>query len=250
MGSPLENVRVVLVSPIYSGNVGSVCRSMKNMGITDLAVAAPRGAWDLSQVRMMALHAADVFDRRREFPTLAEAVADCALVAGATCREGLYRAHCKSPREWAPRLVEAAAGTRVAMVFGPETDGLSNEDLRFCTQIIRIPSSPEYLSLNLSQAVLVCCYELFVASGSAEPPAEFSPEASSAMREKMFELWEEALLKVGFMKGDKAEHMMLGLRRVLSRGPLTEKDVAIMTGIARQVRWAGRQIQGEGGHKP
>jgi len=170
-------------------------------------------------------------------------VADCGLVAGATARLGLYRAHSKSPREWAPHLIQAAKTAQVALVFGTETDGLSNDDLACCTQIIRIPSSPEYPSLNLAQAVLICCYELFLASGTFEIPGELSPEASGAMREKMFELWREALLSVGFMKGDKADHMMMGIRRIFSRGTLTEKDIRILIGMARQVRWAGRQIQ-------
>lgn len=247
----LENFRVVLVRPIYSGNIGSICRAMMNMGLSDLALVAPKQALNIEESRTMACHAGTILDRRREFATVAEAVADCGLVAGTSAREGLYRSHCRTPREWAPRLLEAAHASRVALLFGPEDSGLTNEDLAFCTQIIRIPSSPDYLSINLSHAVMICCYELFLASGSAVPPAEFSPEASSAMREKMFELWREALMSIGFMKGDKADHMMLGLRRILSRGQLTEKDVRIMVGIARQVMWAGGQIagpkNGEGG---
>jgi tRNA/rRNA methyltransferase len=239
----LNDIRVVLVSPIYGGNVGSVCRAMKNMGLRRLAIAAPRGLLDELEARKMALHAVEIFDNRQEYPMLAEAVADCGLVAGATARLGLYRAHSKSPREWAPHLIQAAKTTQVALVFGTETDGLSNDDLACCTQIIRIPSSPEYPSLNLAQAVLICCYELFLASGTFEIPGELSPEASGAMREKMFELWREALLSVGFMQGDKADHMMMGIRRILSRGTLTEKDIRILIGMARQVRWAGRQIQ-------
>ena len=238
----LKNFRVVLVRPIYGGNVGSVCRAMKNMGISDLAIAGPHPEWNMKEARMMALHAQDVFDSRNEFPTVAEAVADCGLVAGTTARQGLYRGHCKTPRDWAPSLVQAAQTSRVALVFGPEDDGLSNEDLAACTQIIRIPSSPDYTSLNLAQAVLICSYEIFLASGAVEKPVELSPEASAAMREKMFELWRDALLGIGFMKGDKADHMMMGLRRILSRGKLTEKDVRIMVGIARQVHWAGKQI--------
>ncbi|MFH0954401.1 MAG: RNA methyltransferase [Verrucomicrobiota bacterium] len=238
----LKNIRVVLVSPIYSGNVGSVCRAMKNMGLSDLAVAAPRGSWNLDEARMMALHAADVFENRKEFSTLEKAVADCGLVAGTTARQGLYRGHAQTPRDWAPRLVETAKDTRVALVFGRETDGLTNEELAVCTQIIRIPSSSDYSSLNLAQAVMLCCYEIFLASGAAEPPVELSPEAPSAMREKMFEMWRDALLGIGFMKGDKADHMMMGLRRIFSRGKLTVKDIRILVGIARQAQWAGKQL--------
>jgi tRNA/rRNA methyltransferase len=85
--------------------------------------------------------------------------------------------------------------------------------------------------------VLVCAYELFVAAGVYEPPEEATPEASSALRERMFQMWREILLEIGFMEEEKSQHMMLGLRRILSRGPMNENDVKIMMGIARQMRW-------------
>lgn len=245
----LRNFRIVLVSPIYSGNVGSVCRAMKNMGFSDLAVAAPRGPWDVTEARMMALHADDIFDKRKEFPTLAEAVADCGLVAGTTARRGLYREHAQTPRDFAPRLLSAARKAKVALVFGPEDNGLSNEDLQSCTHVLRIPSTTKYPSLNIAQAVMVCCYELYVASGLFEAPVERSPEAPAAMRERMYQMWREAMLATGFMSEDKADHMMLGVKRIFSRGLLTEKDVRILTGIAHQARWAGEQLKKKGGHK-
>ncbi len=242
----LQKFRVVLVSPLYGGNVGSACRAMKNMGLTDLVIAAPTGELDVDEGRMMALHAKDIFDARREVPTLAEAVADCGLVAGTTARAGLYRAHARSPREWAPRLLTAAADTPVALVFGPEDRGLSNEELSPCTQIIQIPSSPMYPSLNLAQAVLICAYELFVAADVFEPPCERSPEAPSELRERMFALWRESLLESGFLHDDNADHMMQGVRRILSRGPLTVSDVHILMGMARQTAWAARQGREDG----
>lgn len=241
----LDNIRVVLVRPVYGGNVGSVCRAMMNMGIRDLAIAEPRAGTDWGEARKMAYRADSVLDRRREFATLAEAVADCGLVAGTTARAGLYRQHAKTPRDWAPILLEAAARSRVALVFGPEDHGLNNEDIALCTHLIQIPSSTEYASLNLSHAVIICCYELFCASGMYTPPEEESPEAPSELRERMFELWKEALLSIGFMEEQKAEHMMLGLRRILSRGPLTEIDVRILMGIARQTLWKA----GQGGER-
>jgi len=201
---------------------------------------------------MMALHAADIFNKRKEFATLQEAVADCGLVAGTTARRGLYREHARTPRDVAPRLLTAARKARVALLFGPEDNGLSNDDLTVCTQIMRIPSTVKYPSLNLSHAVMVCCYELYVASGLYEIPVERSREATSAAREHMFGMWEDALMKIGFMEEGTADHMMLGLRRILSRGLLTEKDVRILIGIARQAQWAGgeaRKLQDKGGHK-
>lgn len=243
MSNPLANVRVVLVNPIYGGNVGSVCRAMKNMGLRHLALVAPRANCDWDEARRMAYRAVDVLDARAEFPTLAEAVADCGLVAGTTVRPGLYRRHARSPREWAPRILEAADTGPVALVFGPEDKGLSNEHLALCTAIIRIPAAPAYPSLNVSHAVIICAYELFLASGQYEPPRELSPEASSAVRERMFAMWKEALLAMGFMDAQKADHMMFGLRRILSRGKLTEADVRILMGIARQAKWTAARAR-------
>ncbi|MBM4149176.1 MAG: RNA methyltransferase [Lentisphaerae bacterium] len=238
--SPLDRIRVVLVAPLYGGNVGSVCRAMANCGMSDLAVAAPADL-DLNEARMMACHATHVLDGRSTFATLAEAVADCAAVMGTTARRGLYRQHARTPREWAGKALEAAeSGSRVALVFGREDKGLTNEELALCTHIVQIPSDPRCPSLNLAQAVMVCCHEIFVASGTFEPQTEKSAEAPSALRERMFELWESALFEIGFMKEDKAQHMMLGLRRILSRGTLTEDDVKILMGIARQAKWAAR----------
>jgi TrmH family RNA methyltransferase len=187
---------------------------------------------------MMACAAVDILEARREFPSLPDAVADCGLVVGTTARLGLYRSHSQTPREIAPQVLAAAQTGKVALVFGREDNGLSNEELSLCTQIVQIPSTPECTSLNLAQAALVCCYELYVASNTFVPTEEKSPEATSELRERMFDLWLQALLQTGFMKDDKADHMMMGLRRILSRGKLTEDDVRIMMGIARQAIWA------------
>ncbi len=246
----LERIRIVLVRPIYGGNVGSVCRAMANMGLADLALAGANPALDLSQARKMACWAGPILDRRRNCATLAEAVADCALVMGATVREGLYRQHSLTPRAWSPRILEAAQAGPVALVFGPEDNGLSNEDLELCSNLIRIPSSDGYRSLNLAQAVMLCAYELFVAAGQFEPALEKSPEAASAMKERMFAMWEQALLEIGFMEADKARHMMLGVRRIFSRGKLSEDDVRILMGIARQTRWCASQRGGQAAAPP
>lgn len=233
----LDNIRVVMVSPIYGGNVGSTCRAMANMGLSDLALVTPM-ALNMEEARKMACHAFDILDSRTEFATLAAAVQDCGAVMGTTARDGLYRAHAKTPREWAPKAVEVAKTGKVALVFGREDNGLSNEELAICTQIIQIPTTDEFKSLNVSQAVLICCYEIFVAYGSYEPVQEKSVEAPSEMRERMFEMWRETLLKIGFMEEEKADHMMYGVRRILSRGTLTLDDTRILMGIAKQARWA------------
>ena len=220
--------------------MGSVCRAMMNCGLKNLRIVAPRESIDLNEARMMACHADSILEARQEYSALPEAVADCGLVAGTSARLGLYRSHSSSPREWGEKAVQACGNNKIAVIFGPEDHGLSNEDLALCTDIIQIPSAPEYTSLNLAQAVMVCAYEMYAATQSFEPSEEFSEEAPSEFRERMFEIWREAMLDVGFMKNDKADHMMMGLRRILSRGTLTENDVKILMGIARQAQWAAK----------
>jgi len=155
MDTLLSNFRVVLVGTLYHGNVGSVCRAMANMGLRELVLAGPRLCDDAGEASRMAVHAADILNARREVATLAEAVADCAFVAGTTARGGLYRQHVKTPRELAPELLRLAANGKVALVFGREDKGLSNDEIGLCTHLIRIPVHPDYTSLNLAQAVLL-----------------------------------------------------------------------------------------------
>lgn len=240
MTSPLDRIRVVLTAPIYGGNVGAVCRAMANMGISDLVIAAPEPL-EQDDVLRMACAAAPIFHNRRETATLEEAVRDCILVAGTSAREGLYRSHSCTPRQAAPRMLKAASQGNVALVFGRETHGLSNAELALCTDIIRIPTGTEVSSLNISQAVMVCLYELFVASDEFEPPTEASTPATSELRERMLGIWQKALLRIGFMEPEKTMHIMLGLRRIFSRGTLSVNDVRILMGIGRQILWSASQ---------
>lgn len=233
----LRNIHVVLVRPLYGGNIGSVCRAMKNMGLTHLRIVAPQPTVDWDEARKMAVSAGDVLDARMTFDDLPAAVADCAQVAGTSARPGLYRAHAYTPREWAPVFLDSARGHHIAAVFGCEDNGLSNEELALCTQIIRIPSSPLYSSLNLSQAVMVCCYELFLATGHFQPTGEHHPEAPSVMRERMVAMWDDMLREIGFYDDEKADHMLMAMRRIFSRGKLSVADVNILMGIARQTLW-------------
>ena len=236
LAQALANIRIVLCRPIYGGNIGSVCRAMANMGLSDLTLVAAKSInWEDAQ--KMACSAQEILANRRETATLDEALADCVLVAGATARLGLYRQHATTPREGAPLILDAACSGKVALLFGPEDNGLDNTELALCTRLIQIPSTSEYRSLNIAQAVMVCAYELFTAADIFEPAGEKSPPADSRTKEHMFRMWEESLLKIGFMEPDKARHMMLGVRRIFSRGKLTEDDVRILMGIARQTLW-------------
>lgn len=238
----LANIRIVLCRPIYGGNIGSVCRAMANMGLSHLTLVNAVNI-DWQEASKMACSAQEILNNIKPAVSIAEAVADCTLVVGATARLGLYRQHAAAPRECAFLILEAARSGKVALIFGPEDNGLNNLELEFCNRLIQIPSSEKYRSLNLAQAVMICVYELFTASGVFEPIGEKSPDAAAHMKEHMFAMWEDALLRIGFMEPDKARHMMLGIRRIFSRGKLTEDDVRILMGIARQTTWCADQWQ-------
>ncbi len=234
------NIRVVLVSPLYGGNVGSVCRAMANMGLSKLYVVNPRveeADWD--EARKLSVHASNILDNMKIVDKLEDAISDCAAIAGATARDGLYRQHVRLVREVAPELVEVARHGEVALVFGREDNGLENEEVQLCTHLVRIPSAPDYRSINLAQAAMITMYELYSAASAYALPEEKSPPVNARHRQRLFEIWREAMLDIGFMKEDKADHMMQGFARIFSRGIRTEDDANIMLGVARQSQWAG-----------
>jgi tRNA/rRNA methyltransferase len=234
----LSNLRIVLVRPQYSGNIGAVARAMRNMGLKELTLVNP-GPVQRAQADIMAVHARSVLDSMCIQSSLRAAVGDCGLVVGTTCRPGLYRDTAVSPRALAPYIVAMAAVNRVALVFGPEESGLTNEDLRVCHRLIMIPTDTAYLSLNIAQAVLLCCYEVFLAAQAEQEelaPRSY-PLAIAEQQELMYEKLKQALLRIGFLHGDNPEHIMFALRRIFGRTGLEERDVRILLGMARQIAW-------------
>ena len=231
----LKNLRIVLVRPRGSGNIGSIARAMKNMGEQELAIvgtARTRSFW----ARAMAVHGRDILSEAKCYDTIREAVADCALVVGTTCRGGLYRKHSQTPREVAPRIAAAARAGKVALIFGPEDHGLSNKDLEACQLLVTIPAHAEYQSLNVAQAAVVCLYEIFIASLEA-PTVEKIQRARAEDIERLYDIMRDALLKIGFLDSENPEHMLLAFRRILGRAGLEDADVRIFTGLFRQIEW-------------
>ena len=235
----LANVRLIMVRPRGSGNIGSVARAMKNTGVNDLAIvgaARTQSFW----ARAMAVHGRDILADAKCYSTIREAIADCTLVVGTTCRPGLYRSHSQTPRDLAPAMAAAAAKNKVALIFGPEDHGLSNKDLEHCQMLITIPTHPDYQSLNVAQAAVICLYELYVA---ALTPVEDSgvERARAEDIERLFDIMRHSLLKIGFLDSENPEHMLLAFRRIFGRAGLEAKDVRILTGMFRQIEWYANQ---------
>ena len=231
----LANIRIVLVRPRGSGNIGSIARAMKNMGQTELAIvgkARTRSFW----ARAMAVHGRDILGNAKCYDSIRQAITDCALVVGTTCRSGLYRRHSQTPREVATDIVAAARNGKVALIFGPEDHGLSNKDLEHCQLLMTIPTHPDYQSLNVAQAAVICLYELYLAAAA---PIENSgiQRAPAEDVERLFDRMRTVLLKIGFLDSENPEHMLLAFRRILGRAGLEDKDVRIFTGLFRQIEW-------------
>lgn len=232
----LPNIRIVLVRPRGSANVGAAARAMKNTGAGELTLVRP-AVRRYAAAEAMAVHARDLVRRARMAPNLAEAVADCALVVGTTCRDGGYRRSAEDIERVAPAILAAAVHGPVGILFGPEDHGLTNEDLRHCQRLITLDTSPAYASLNLAQAVLLVCYELRrIARGPQPPLAALSPAPGAAVQ-RMFEHLQRALLRIGFLHPQNPEHLMFALRRMFGRGGLEDHEVRILHGIARQIEW-------------
>jgi len=231
----LANIRIVLVRPRGSGNIGSVARAMKNMGETELAIvgkARTRSFW----ARAMAVHGKDILGSAKCYDTIRQAIADCALVVGTTCRSGLYRKHSRTPRDAATDIVAAARTGKVALIFGPEDHGLSNKDLEHCQSLMTIPTHPGYQSLNVAQAAVICLYELYLAAATPVPNTGID-RAPAEDVERLFDRMRRVLLKIGFLDSENPEHMLLAFRRILGRAGLEDKDVRIFTGLFRQIEW-------------
>ena len=232
----LDKFAFVLVSPKHSGNVGAAARALKNVGVADLRLVAPRD-YDPRAAAVMAVHADDVLERARIFPDLATALDDRMLTVGTTCRGGPYRSETRPLREAAPTLIAEGSANRVAIVFGPEDFGLTNLEIAQCQRLITIPTAPDYPSLNLAQAVIVVAYELMLAAGLARAPMEAGEFASASEVDAMHRRMAEALVAIGFLPEDNPGHLMLTLRAMLGRSGVRPRELDILNGIARQVRW-------------
>jgi tRNA/rRNA methyltransferase len=231
----LKNLRIVLVRPRGSGNIGAIARAMKNMGVNELAIvgtARTGSFW----ARAMAVHGRDILSQAQRYDTIRDAIADCTLVVGTTARSGLYRKHSQTPRELAPAIAAAANNGKVALIFGPEDHGLSNKDIEPCQLLLTIPANPEYLSLNVAQAVVICLYEVYLAALAAPTPMEVQRAPADDV-ERLFDRMRRTLLKIGFLDSENPEHMLLAFRRILGRAGLEDKDVRIFTGMFRQIEW-------------
>lgn len=226
----LKNIVIVLSRPEESRNVGAVCRAMANNGIGTLRIVGHQEDFDDTKVRILALHSAPLWEGAHFFSSITEATSDCTVVAGTTRRRGKNRkGKLLLPHEFAAQAAPLTeSNARVAVVFGNERTGLTDGEMRECTEGVTIPSCADFASLNLSHAVQIICYELF-----KEPQKDFlgyTPIALSRLN-KTVEIISGNLQKIGFFSRTGKDAMEQFWREILSRAALSEGEATYIEHI-------------------
>ncbi len=245
------HISVVLVETVQPGNIGSAARAMSNMGLSRLKLVSPRGVLS-SECLKMAGKAAEIVTGAAVFNSVQEALADENIVIGTTSsRDRAARQRLYSPREIAPLVLEYAAVEKVALVFGSEKRGLTDDHLALCQYLVTIPAHHGHPVLNLAQAVMVLAYEIYNCQDfDLNPQAVL---ASQQSREEMFEHLERTLLRIGFLSASNPGHIMNSIRRFLGKAELTPRDIQILRGILTQMEWfatEGHRLDAEKVRKP
>jgi len=230
----LHSISIILVRPKFHENIGSVARAMKNMGLNRLILVDGCSPLHMNAYKL-ASGAEDILERAEEFPTLREAISEMGCVVGTTSRSGKERRALLTPKALSKRLIPLSVKNSIGLVFGSEREGLTNEELSLCHLYVRIPSSESFPSLNLAQAVMVLCYELFQSSVTIQKHS--IPLAKVEHLERMFEHMERTLLDIGFLDAKNPKRIMRVLRRILGRSGMEEREVQILQGIWSKMDW-------------
>jgi len=240
----LTNISIVLHRPRYPENIGAAARAICNMGIGQLVVVDPQNC-DLTKVLKMATHGAiDIVEGMDICADIKEALAPYRYVVGATARLGTRRQVVSSPSKLAVKLVEISRENRIAILFGPEDKGLSNKDIQYCHSLVNIPTAG-FSSLNLAQAVMIMCYEVFLAS--RQEVKEFSPRLAKRHElEGMYDQLKDVLVRIGYINPDNPDYWLNKVRHFFNRLQLQAREVSIIRGICRQIDWYGKKCYHDG----
>lgn len=244
-------IRIVLVGTQHPGNIGSAARAIKTMGLDRLVLVAPEKPPN-AESEALAAGADDVLAGARIVGTLEEALAGCHAVLGCTARSRRVALPELAPHEAAARMVAgvAAGSGDVALVFGRERTGLTNEELHLCQAAVHIPANPGYSSLNLAAAVQVLAYEVrmaLLAAAAAPGPAEpRDPPASHEQLESFYAQLGDTLDAIDFHKGRAPESALRKLRRIFNRAALDEREVRLLRGILADAQRMARLAGGPG----
>jgi len=255
----LDHIRIVLVNTTHPGNIGAAARAMKNMGLSKLYIVEPK-TFPSEEANWRAGHALDVLESAKVTENLESAIEGCGLVIGTSARERKIPWPLLNPRACANTVAEEVDQTEVAIVFGREDRGLTNEELQMCNLHLNIPTNAEYSSLNLAQAVQVVCYELrmrLVGDGLDQPITEIEqtqavPDAmrdwdvklaDAPMLNHMFEHLEQTLIEIEFLDPEAQRQVMTRFRRLFTRVRMDEMEVQMMRGMLKRVNQLSTKLR-------
>lgn len=231
-----SNIRIVLVNTTHPGNIGGAARAMKNMGLERLYLVAPK-EYPSDKAVWRSAGATDVLDKAVVVETLDEAILGCSLVVGTSARERRIPWPLLDPRQCGENVWAEAGSHEVALVFGREDRGLTNEELHKCNYHVHIPANPDYSSLNLATAVQVICYEvrmayLQAAEGNTLPQHQWDmPPAEAQALESYYLHLEQTLEELGFLDPANPKQTMTRLRRLYNRVRMDQMELNILRGV-------------------
>jgi TrmH family RNA methyltransferase len=232
---PSLKAKFILVRPRDPNNIGAVARAMKNFGFTELAVVAPYlPNWNEA---VSAVNALDVLAQAQVYASLADAIADCTWVVGTADRTRITDQQViYTPLDL--RHEFANTQSKLALVFGPEKHGLTKEDLSYCHRIMSLPTAPDCPSMNLGQAVAICCYELRPTFAADTTEALAAPSCATAGEvEASLQLLLTVLREAEFLRQENEASMTHKLRQHLLRLSLTRRETTLLCGALRQIQW-------------
>jgi TrmH family RNA methyltransferase len=246
VAASLSRVRVVLINTTHPGNIGATARAMKVMGLSQLHLVTPK-KFPSADATAMASGADDLLQYATLHDSLASAIDGCGLVLGTSARLRSLSMPQMDLRAAAENALSENAGQDIAVLFGREAYGLTNDEMQRCHQLVHINTNPDYGSLNLAQAVQVMCYELRMAAsggaGSVVAPTDWEPVDAGQM-EMFFEHLEQTLLDIKFLNPDQPKRLMMRLRRLFNRARPDQNEMNILRGIlAASQRAAGKGKQ-------
>lgn len=236
----LDNIKIVLVETSHTGNMGSAARAMKTMGLTNLCLVNPIIKPD-SQSISLAAGASDIIKNAHICSSLAQAIADCNLVIGTSARSRSLQWPNLTPKVCADKIVQQALNSKVALVFGRERVGLTNDELQKCDYHVSIPANPDYSSLNLAMSVQVLCYEIRMSMLNTQDLTSNSIEVAevdfptNADIERFYQHLQQTLLNTGFINANHPGQVMGRLRRLFTRAHVEQQELNILRGILTSI---------------
>ena len=239
----IENIRVVMVETTHPGNIGAAARAMKTMGYNNLYLVKPK-IYPNAEATARAAGADDILGRVVVCDTLEEALQGCVTVVASTARPRSILHSVFTPREYAPKLSEMLKLGPVALVFGRESSGLSNEELEYCNAVLQIPTNPKFSSLNVASAVQILCYEfnqLLQSDAVDKIDAESDDKGKTrlATADEMtyfYDHLEQSMIDVGFLNPQQPRKLMRRLKSLFNRAHMDENEVSILRGFLAAVR--------------